>query len=117
MDTEALSPCPLCGANEGYTLYAGNDYRWWLAQCSVCGDHALECHADRTAKFDAPKPKRWKFADDAWNSAAAYTESLRIYAMRYDKLRNLSKQQLLDLINHKSIDEADYFDQLVDELK
>ena len=32
-----LVPCPLCGADKGYTLTDGSTYRWWVVSCAGCG--------------------------------------------------------------------------------
>lgn len=78
-----LVPCPLCGGRSGYRLAPGSTYRWWGVQCSDCGDQVTECSGDRRTQFDRPLPDRWSAADEAWNAAGQYAESLRADAERF----------------------------------
>ena len=72
-----LLPCPLCGKNEGYCLTEGSTYRWWLVNCNGCGRIIDECTSDRRIKIATKLPKKWDDADEVWNSAGEYAESLR----------------------------------------
>ena len=73
----ALVPCPLCGANEGYTLSQGSTHRWWLPVCLGCGEQIGECRSDPTLPHNALVPDRWGLADAAWNAAGKHAQGLR----------------------------------------
>ena len=70
----ALLPCPLCGAQEGYTLIDGGDYKRWSVQCMGCGEVLSEC---RRTYPDGEEETRSDQGDAAWNDAGAYAQSLR----------------------------------------
>ena len=72
-----LVPCPLCGANKGYTLGEGSTYRWWRVSCADCGGDLGECRSDGRTHFGDTFPERWEGADEAWNEAGAYANRLR----------------------------------------
>lgn len=78
--TEKLVPCPLCGASDGYALTDGDTYRWWLVLCKGCGEIVASCASDRRTQAGSVLPKRWPAADEAWNSAGAYANDLRLRA-------------------------------------
>lgn len=65
--TDALNPCPLCGALDGYTITASCT-RVALC-CAACGDVLTDCKGriedDRTERTDL-----------AWNQAGAYAAGL-----------------------------------------
>lgn len=79
-----LVPCPMCGADKGYTLTDGSTYRWWSVRCSDCGQEVGECRSSGYAKMKEPKPARDKDADEVWNDAGAYAERLRLVAAEYN---------------------------------
>lgn len=70
----ALLPCPLCGAQEGYSLIDGGDYKRWSVQCMGCGEVLSEC---RRTYPDGEEETRSDQGDAAWNDAGAYAQSLR----------------------------------------
>ena len=78
--SEALVPCPLCGAQDGYSLAEGDTYRWWEVWCAVCGNSVAECTSDRKITAGSALPGQWPAADRAWNRAGKYAYTLRIRA-------------------------------------
>ena len=72
-----LVPCPLCGADKGYTLNKGSTHRWWLPVCLGCGEQIGECRSDPDLPHTALVPDRWGLADSAWNSAGEHAQVLR----------------------------------------
>jgi hypothetical protein len=87
---ESLVACPFCGAAAGYTLADGSTYRWWTVTCAACGGELGECAADRTLPAGAPKPKRWRWADEHWNLCGAHHAALVADASRYRWLKQNS---------------------------
>jgi len=77
MSDKELLPCPLCGKNKGYSLSEGSTYRWWNMTCNGCGRIVDECSSDRRMTTGTPLPERCRNADEAWNDAGEYAESLR----------------------------------------
>lgn len=73
-----LLPCPMCGAERGYTLAQGSTHRWLRVSCAACGRDIGECRADPTHPYSATLPLRWRLADDEWNDAAAHAQALRV---------------------------------------
>ena len=68
-----LLPCPLCGADKGYTLGEGSTYRWWSVQCGACGQEVAEARATYPAET-TPRTAR---ADAAWNESGSHANGLR----------------------------------------
>lgn len=73
----ALVPCPLCGADKGYTLSGGSTYRWWRVTCADCGREVDECRSDDRTRLGEILPDRCESADEVWNEAGAYADRLR----------------------------------------
>lgn len=76
-DFAGLVPCPLCGRSDGYTLHDGSTYRWWVVRCAGCEAEFGECRSNGSTRLDAPKPARWKAADQVWQEAGKHAQSLR----------------------------------------
>ena len=73
---QLLVRCPLCGADEGYTLDEGSTSRWWSVRCADCGQEVGEA---RVAFGPSPliPPSRTTPADEEWTRAGAYADKLR----------------------------------------
>lgn len=82
-EAQKLVACPLCGADEGYRLDEGSTYRWWSVHCAGCGQEVSEARAT----YPAETASRTSAADEAWNAAGAYAQSLR------DRIAALEAQQ------------------------
>ena len=68
-----LVPCPLCGANKGYSLAEGSTYRWWSLLCADCGQETAEARAN----YPAETTLRTLRADAEWNAAGKHAQELR----------------------------------------
>ena len=71
--TATLVPCPLCGADTGYSLLIGMHYRWRTIACFSCGAEIGETHTTYPVDHESLAQS----ADDAWNSAGAHAQGLR----------------------------------------
>ena len=69
--TTTLVPCPLCGAEKGYTLI--DYYRISSVACQACGQAVAEFMAALPTSEDAFIAA----APAAWNSAGAHAQGLR----------------------------------------
>jgi hypothetical protein len=83
-----LVRCPLCGANDGYTLDEGSTFRWWSVCCTDCGQEVSEARASLVPTPLTP-PARTALADAAWNAAGAYAERLRAALTELVSLKDL----------------------------
>lgn len=72
-----LTQCPLCGADQGYTLQSGSTYRWWAVHCNACGETTGECRAEAGFPYYAEPPARHENADEHWNAAGEHADGLR----------------------------------------
>ena len=68
-----LVPCPLCGANKGYTLIANASYSWRDVLCTACDGKIAECRATYPVDQDALTES----ANAAWNEAGKHAQGLR----------------------------------------
>ena len=71
--TTKLVPCPLCGADKGYTLLIGMHYRWRTIACFSCGAEIGETHTTYPVDHESLAQS----ADEAWNSAGKHAQGLR----------------------------------------